>query len=265
MCCRSTSVAYQNLPLNVISWNISNAQPSFSAPDFTKRSQDSPRLIREECLQSSIPSVIALQECPYPNFGSELFTSLGYVSAGTRQSHCGYCDLLVQNELISNNKKIQSIQLPNHLPSVAAKIELPNKTQIAVSSSHLQPFKEGANKRLLQCMSLMDCMTKESNNCILLGDMNMRVSEDKDVEGAGLVDCWKAAGSSKDTKFTWNSYTNKYNEGCFEYTARYDRCYVYGDVFRVKEFGFIGNCPVMGNKGDYLSDHFGLRVGIDIT
>jgi len=37
----------------------------------------------------------------------------------------------------------------------------------------------------------------------------MRVSEDKDVEGAGLVDCWKAAGSSKDTKFTWNSYRNK--------------------------------------------------------
>ena len=246
------SAAYQNLPLNIISWNISNAQPSFSSPNFTKRSQDAP----------STPSIIALQECPYPNFGSELFTSLGYVSAGTRQSHCGYCDLLIQREL---SNKIQSIQLPNHLPSVAAKIELPNKTQIAVSSSHLQPFKEGANKRLLQCMSLMDCMTKESNNCILLGDMNMRVAEDKDVEGAGLVDCWKAAGSSKDTKFTWNSYTNKYHEGCFEYTARYDRCYVYGDVFRVKEFGFIGNHPVMGNKGDYLSDHFGLRVGIDIS
>jgi len=113
-----------------------------------------------------IESIIALQECPYPNFGSELFTSLGYVSADTpRQSHCGYCDLLIQKELISN--KIQPIQLPNHIPSVAAKIELPNKKEICISSSHLQPFKEGANKRLLQCMSLMDCMTKESNNCIL--------------------------------------------------------------------------------------------------
>ena len=94
--------------------------------------------------------------------------------------------------------------------------------------------------------------------------MNMRVSENKNIEGAGLIDCWKAAGSSKDAKFTWNSYTNKYHEGCFEYTARYDRCYVYGDVFRVKEFGFIGNRPIEGS-GDYLSDHFGLRMGLEIS
>ena len=250
--------SYQNLPLNILSWNISNAHPSFSAPDKLQRSQDAPRLIREECLRYT-PDIIALQECPYPSFGSDEFTN--YVSVGTRQSHCGFVDLLIRNEL----QNVQPITLPKHLPSVATTIALPNETKITVSSSHLAPFKEGADQRLMQCMTLLDCMYTESPNCILLGDMNMRVAEDVNIENAGLIDAWKSAGANSDSKFSWNTFTNKYHEGCYQYRARYDRCYIRGDVFSVREFGLIGNHPVENRSGDYLSDHFGLSIRLDVT
>ena len=272
--------AYQpssTFPLTLLSWNISNAKPSFSAPNnIHQRAQDAPRLIREECLRYT-PDIIALQECPYPQFGTEEFTDDGYISAGTQQSHCGYVDLLIRKELIEqddNDVKFQPIHLPKMhpimtnlpIPSVATKIQLPNNTNVAISSSHLSPFKDNANLRLLQIMTLMDSMiNNECDNCILLGDMNMRKAEDKDIENAGLIDAWKTCGSKRNTNFTWNSYVNRYHDGGFKFRARFDRCYVYGEDISVREFGLIGNNPVDGTEGDYLSDHFGLKVGLDIS
>ena len=92
--------AYQppssTFPLTLLSWNISNAKPSFSAPNIHQRAQDAPRLIREECLRYT-PDIIALQECPYPQFGTEEFTDDGYISAGTQQSHCGYSKCILSS------------------------------------------------------------------------------------------------------------------------------------------------------------------------
>ena len=273
--------SYQSFPLSLISWNISNTQPSFSAPDWVQRSKESPRLIREECLRShapsadgddhvvgSMPDVIALQECPHPLFGYDLFGPSGYVSMGSQPSHCGYVDLLVRKEIAmrSNTKPILAVQKYN-LPSVAATIELPNEITISISSNHLAPFKDGAFQRKMQCMTLMDLQNQQSDNCILMGDFNMRAAEDKDIENAcdgGWVDAWKECGSNSDVKFSWNSYANRYHDGGFKFRARFDRCYARGEALSVKHFGFVGN-EFLEKKGDYLSDHFGLRVGIDVA
>lgn len=273
MAARVPVASYQSFPLTLCSWNIANAAPSFSAPDTVQRCKDSPRLIREECLrarpaQTSSPDIIALQECPFPSFGIEEFGPSGYVSMGTQQSHCGYVDLLVRKELTMRDQSAQPIPEVKqyHLPSVAATIELPNKTKISVSSSHLAPFKEGAYQRLTQCTALMELMNQRTDNCILLGDFNTRAAEDKGIESTcdgGWIDAWKGTGSNPKVKFTWDSFVNRYHEGGFKFRARFDRCYVRGEALGLQNFDFIGNACAE-TKGDYLSDHYGMLVGLDV-
>ncbi|KAL9180215.1 hypothetical protein ACHAXT_008185 [Thalassiosira profunda] len=256
--------AYQGgIPLSLISWNVALGRPSAVAPDFSKRALDAPQLIRDACLNGA-PDVIALQECPSPRFGHAEFASAGYASMGSRPSHCGYCNLLVKEELGS----AAPIELPKDLPAVAAAVALPNGTTVALSSSHMAPFKEGAYERLLQCQSLMGALSEEADNCILLGDMNMRAAEDTGVEnasGGGWIDAWKGAGADPSLKFSWNSFANRYHEGGFKFKARFERCYLRGEALEVNRYGFVGDKPVEGRRGDYLSDHFGLAMGVDVA
>eukprot|EP00984_Skeletonema_dohrnii_P019519 scaffold9347_cov195-Skeletonema_dohrnii-CCMP3373.AAC.5 len=253
-------------PLSIVSWNIAEAAPSFAAPCFDTRSRDAPRLIRECILgsgrSSRPPDIIALQECPYPSFGTETFVEQGYVSAGgTTLSHCGYVDLLLKKQLAENSRPIS---LDRNLSSVACRIALPNQTTISVSSSHLAPFKHGAGTRLRQCQNLKESLHQESgNNMILLGDYNMRQSEDKAIENILGIDAWKAAGSNYRNKFTWDSFSNEYHEDGFSFRARFDRCYAGGDKIHVNRFGLIGNKAVVGTK-DFLSDHYGMIIGFDV-
>lgn len=339
-------------PLTLVSWNIAEMKPSRSAPrgrsNEIRREVEARRLIRETCLlhfqdggsnaasssstsdvqvppssrlgttnastssSPSSPDIIALQECPYPSFGQYEFGPHGYISAGTRASHCGYVDLLVRKELISSSPttttmqpttastsavvgadgystpltakersrevedrhphplRMETIPTPN-LPSVAATIVLPDSTKIAISSSHLMWSKEGAAERKQQYTSLMRQMLQHANNCILMGDFNMRTAEDAQAEnaaGAGWSDAWKASppGPTKDaSKFTWNSFINRYHEDGFQYRARYDRCYYRGeDIVGVNRFDLIGNQSVENRPGDYLSDHFGMAVVLGV-
>jgi endonuclease/exonuclease/phosphatase family metal-dependent hydrolase len=146
---------------------------------------------------------------------------------------------------------------------------LPNKTTVSVSSSHLAPFKHGAGTRLRQCQQLRESLLQESgNNMILLGDYNMRASEDTSIENILGIDAWKAAGSNQRNKFTWDSFANRYHEDGFAFRARFDRCYVGGseNIIQVNRFGLIGNKPVVGGGSakDFLSDHYGMIIGLDI-
>ena len=87
--------------LTIVSYNISFAEPSFAAPDRTRRSQESPHLIRDEILNQT-PDIIALQESPSETWGSSIFGP-EYISLGTTvAAHVpnGYIDLLVKRELL---------------------------------------------------------------------------------------------------------------------------------------------------------------------
>ena len=251
------------MPLTAVSWNIAEAAPSFSAPSFSRRERDAPRLIRECVLgDGRQPDIIALQESPYPSFGDETFFEQGYVSTGgTKLTHCGYVDLLLKKQLA---EKASRITLASGQPSVACRLVLPNNTTISVASSHLEPFKTGARVRRRQCQDLRDSLAHGSaNNMILLGDFNARQSEDKDMEKIVGIDAWKSCGSNNITKFTWDSFVNKYHQDGFSFRARFDRCYVGGSEINVKRFGLIGNKSVDSAK-DFLSDHYGMIIGLDV-
>lgn len=259
------------LSLSVVSWNISSAQPSQLAPNIALRSQRAPGLIRDECIRS-LPDVIALQETSHPNQGTDMFgtgsTGYSYVSIGTQVAHhtAEYVDLLVKRELYS---QCQTINLQN-LPAVAATINLPNGTRIAVASLHLPHTSQAAPERKRMCEAIMKGIVSQvGNNIILLGDFNMRKAEDKPTEGlvgGGWMDAWKVVtNSDKSRNFTWNSHDNLYHgPDNFQFTCRFDRCYARGAKLALREFQLIGNNTVEG-KGDYLSDHFGLAVRLDIA
>ncbi|KAK1746378.1 tyrosyl-DNA phosphodiesterase 2 [Skeletonema marinoi] len=261
--------------LTIVSWNISSAESSNVAPDPALRTREAPRLIREEILRSQ-PDVIALQETAYQSFGAEIFASSGYVSIGSQTAlHTNeYVDLLVKRELANGARRIslQSFQM-NELPAVAGIIALKNGTRIAIASLHLPHTKEAAPFREVLCGAIMEQLT--SQNCdgiILTGDFNMRGFEDKTTEklcGGKWKDAWKEATNTKtakETKFTWNSRVNMYHgPENFQWTCRLDRCYVKSEKGTLKHFGLIGNQPVDGNGGDYLSDHYGIVVKCDFA
>lgn len=179
-----------SLKLTFVSWNICEAKASAAAPDPTQRTQHASLLIREEFLSScsaehrissKLPDIIALQECPSPSWGQEAFVPFGYTSMGTKMSHCGWVDLLVCQDLAHNSRPI-NLGSWLDLPSVACVVTLLNQTDIAVSSSDLAPFGDGASERAEEFSELAKVVTKECSNCVMLGDYNMRQSEDRTFE-----------------------------------------------------------------------------------
>jgi endonuclease/exonuclease/phosphatase family metal-dependent hydrolase len=252
-----------SIPLNIVSWNISSAQPSQAAPNPTQRFQNASRLIREEVLRSN-PDIIALQETGSPERGGEIFPM--YRSLGTKVvlHTWEYVDLLIRREAFSN---VEVIAFPR-LPAVGALLTY-RGTKLIVVSIHLPHTKEAAPLRKRLCRSILQCVeTCDADDIILIGDFNMRKDEDTSIEqmAGGLTDAWKeVTNSDKKKMFTWNGHENMYHgPDSFKFTARFDRCYVRGGNIRLREFDLIGNQTIEGS-GDYLSDHYGLFVKCDVA
>jgi len=258
-------------PITLVSWNVSEFDNPISAraPNPLQRMRESSNLIRDECFNHStyLPDVIALQETPDSYWGTKTFGSYGYTSVGSATSHCGTVDLLVRKDFLQEGDSMSTpprlLDSYNQLPSVATLITLPNKTNIAISSSHLAPFNNGAAAREESIRSLVGSLSRKCNNVITIGDMNMRVAEDKKIEGIAGDDAWKVVGSNNESKYPWNVFVNPYHENGFRNRARYDRCYVKGNKVSVTRFDLIGNTPVEV-EGDYLSDHFGIIVEVTV-
>ena len=260
------------IPITIVSWNVSEFDNPISARAHNplQRMRESSNLIRNECFNHStyLPDVIALQETPDSYWGTKTFGSYGYTSVGSTMSHCGMVDLLIRKDFLQVGDSMSTpprlLDSYNQLPSVATILTLPNKTQVAVSSSHLAPSNDGAASREESIRSLVGSLSRKCDNVITIGDMNMRVAEDDKIEGIAGDDAWKVMGSNNASKYPWNVFVNPYHENGFQNRARYDRCYVKGGDVSVTRFDLIGNTPVDGVEGDYLSDHFGIIVEVTV-
>ena len=258
--------------LKITSMNIIGCVPSKSANDWTR--QHSEKAIRQEILNTD-PDVIALQECQGgANWAKRVFPS--YQFMGSVYSHMDQVMLLIKQGIKAEPVSVDV----KDFPAVIAKMDLRDgKNRLLVASVHLAPNESGANQRFREVETLIDEACYHSLPMLIIGDTNMTVAEDSAMENhLKLEDVWKAAGSDIQTKFTWNTKDNRkenkgfnrfYGDGTREYTARYDRIYMYGNSFVKIEnegttFDLIANKPVNGNNLHFLSDHFGMTSQIKI-
>lgn len=277
--------------LTFVTMNIAGCVPSQMAPDSWTQ-KDSIEAIRNEIISRN-PDIIALQESPG---GVEWVGPIfdGYKALGATYTHADQVVLLVKNE-------IKAILIPMAgLPVVMAELEFETsrRGRLLVASVHLQPWKTGDGRRKKQMEAIVEAAKSRSLPVVIAGDTNMRQTEDSIMEGdLGLLDVWKLAGSNPSTQFTWDTvdyrstffaglwqyfvgsettevYFNQYyGQDTRQYTARYDRIYIYNtnDSIEIKAtdetlkvtFDLIANKPMTSDL-DFLSDHFGVVSNIPI-
>ncbi|KAL4859396.1 Tyrosyl-DNA phosphodiesterase 2 [Chlorella vulgaris] len=210
------------------------------------------------------PHLISLQELDEmasQTIGGGL--AADYTHLGSAESHCGSTHIWALHSL-------QASPMPSAGCVAMAKIPLPlpegmsgtagSAGYFVFAGCHLEPFSDGAPMRLKQLEVALRSMPPRCR-LVLAGDLNMRNAEEPSVEGLGLSDASKWAGSK--ALFTWNSSINKYHgPEQRSYTARYDRVYLRG--WSCQQLQLIANEPVTPGHLDYLSDHFGLLATLQL-
>ena len=271
---RNKSSASQTIEgIRIVSMNIAGAIPSKSAPPTWNVS------LQESSLTSSIiasdPHIIFLQECPTETWADGRFNRNGIAykrPVRSKRSHAGYVTMLVQENLVAADK-----QGLDDLPIAAATLTWKGH-QIIIASVHLEPFEQGSQLRKRQVELLLHETDPNADAIIFAGDTNMRDSEDYDIESLGLLDAWKVAGASEETRFSWDTVAHGtgnekrqnlyYGQSTRAYQRRYDRVYFWKRDktlgLRVPSFELMANEPVSGSPYHYLSDHFGISCELDI-
>ena len=136
-----------------------------------------------------------------------------------------------------------------------------------LASCHFPPSTKNADQRAAQLETLLRHINDKDPEAavIFAGDMNMRDAETKGALKLGLQDAFILADSSNSSnggKFTWDSTVNQYAEGAKPFASRYDRVFVRG--LEVKGYSLVGDKPVGGKRGLYLSDHFGVCTQLQL-
>ena len=270
----ASSAARQLEELNLVSFNMAGCQPSKEAPsEWTK--QDSIDAMHDAVVQNN-PDILFLQECPGDIvWATRVFP--GYRAVGNTQSHADQVVLMVRNGISARLiSPIESDEFRAPIPMVVAELTSSSgERTLWVASMHLAPFESNSLQRKDQVRGLLQAAG--STPVLFAGDTNMREFEDETMESElGLLDVWKAAGSSEDTKWTWDTmdhgatFNRYYGETTRQYTARYDRVYFSGGgsaasspSFSVYSFDLMGNQPLR-NPYHFLSDHFGIESTVGL-
>ena len=261
--------------LVVASMNIAACEPSQSAPP--EWTVDNSTAALRGILLGMDADVIALQECPGgARWARDHFP--GYSVLGATYSHADQVMLMVRDGLKSSPTSSGERAVAS-LPAVVAELELDANVSLLVASVHLEPFERGDRKRQSQMRSLLNFAESKSSPILIMGDTNMRDTEDGAMEDElGLQDIWKLAGERDESRYTWDTIDHRhviggafnryYGSGTRQYQRRYDRIYFHGAGKAKMEgtptFELIANRP-MTSKLDFLSDHFGMASRLSLS
>ena len=271
------------LRLKLVTMNIAGMEPSQSAPESWNYAQQQEAILRE--VLRSDPDIIALQEAPSATLPSGLFDhdDKTYRQLHSVPSHAGYVTLLVRSEMETSAMKLES-----NVP-ISATILSWEDRRLVIASAHLAPFQQNSAQRQKEVETLIQGATNAAtaglaNALIFLGDTNMRSFEDQTMENdLGLVDAWKKAGSSPETRFSWDTMPHGQGDSAWRnlyyghrtraYQNRYDRVYI-KDLLRgsspsslhvhVPAFELVANKPVSESRYHFLSDHFGIATELEL-
>uniref|UniRef100_A0A914Y4C6 Endonuclease/exonuclease/phosphatase domain-containing protein n=1 Tax=Panagrolaimus superbus TaxID=310955 RepID=A0A914Y4C6_9BILA len=130
------------------------------------------------------------------------------------------------------------------------------KLRLVVIHSHLESMREHAQARKAQfseCMKRMEANLDPDTLVIFAGDLNIRDSELPMIHPQ-IKDAWIAAGSDKETRYTWDNMKNS-NKGLPNNVRyRFDRVYFNGP-FKKVDFSLAGTQQIRKIMC-YPSDHF---------
>jgi tyrosyl-DNA phosphodiesterase 2 len=130
------------------------------------------------------------------------------------------------------------------------------KLRLVVIHSHLESMREHAAARKAQfdeCMKKMEENLDPNTLVIFAGDLNIRDAELPTIHPQ-IKDAWIAAGSAKETRYTWDNMKNS-NKGLpNNVRCRFDRVYFNGP-YRKIDFSLAGTQQIRKIMC-YPSDHF---------
>jgi len=227
---------------SVLSWNIALCKPSNEAT--WSRDENARRI--EQCITEKGADVLCIQEAPSCDYWEGTALGETYNVVGSVETHCGFTMVLVKASTLALRLEIRGA------PAIGAIVD-----GVAYISMHLAPTKINANERIKQMCNIMASMPPSVQDFVVVGDSNMRKTEDTAFEGIGLGDAWKMTGQLKRKEHTWNSHINRYHLNGFEFISRFDRAYMRG--LHCKAFDLVANTK---SDGAFLSDHFGILLTV---
>jgi len=244
--------------LKVFSWNIARCCSSNDAENWGN-ARNFKEIVKR--IKAQDADILFLQECP-EYFCSQFEdnyrfkTPVGEVLKAI--SHAPYIYLLIHKRL---NPFITSSCFDSGMLLAECQVTLNEETHtLSLASMHLPPFKQGTKKRVASLETLRHHITGFEEEAIHLlgGDTNLRVGEFEKTTLSGCYrDAWVDAGRSKTSKWTWDSFKNKYHMNGFSFRSRYDRIFSLGNSTRKL---ICKRLEIINGKHEswYLSDHFGI-------
>jgi exonuclease III len=131
-----------------------------------------------------------------------------------------------------------------------------DKLRLVIIHSHLESMKEHSEARkaqFVECMKRMEENLDPNTLVIFGGDLNIRDAELPFIHPQ-IKDAWIAAGSNKETRYTWDMMKNKNKNLPNNVRCRFDRVYFNGPYKRI-DFG-LGGTQQIRKILCYPSDHF---------
>lgn len=244
----------------ILTWNVSAFNTCFNANYSIEQKRQ--MIIEAVKSMEKSPDVLCLQEVT-AELAQDLVFSTNYCLIDTVQTHCEMCCLFVSNDL--RQKLVAGSNAINVTDGiVSCDLQLSRTQLVRLASCHLAPFKENSQVRKEQLESFFKSSdASKVTHIVLAGDMNVRQDE-SDIwlakllpelsKGKDFNDAWCLSGRNANTKFTWDSFTNKYFNDGFKFKSRFDRVLVSSGI-QCKLYQLTGNAPV---DGCFLSDHFGI-------
>eukprot|EP00940_MAST-03C_sp_MAST-3C-sp2_P000600 g600.t1 len=234
------------------------------------------------------PDVLALQGIPSgANFLEYAEVKRDFVDIATAKSLDGSVKLLTRRHLQSYIKTFASIG-----PAVVMKLQTSANSVAFVASMSLSPFAINAKDRKMEIENVLSWCRKHANVSLsssslpssslpgkyygfLCGQMNLRTFEDKLIEAmpsnvadcTRLYDAWKTFGSPSDAKYTWDSFSNKFEHTSLRFRSRFERIITFdaSGALRPNEFYLVGNKPLGKSTGHFLTSNFGVLANFDIS
>lgn len=223
-----------------LSWNLCLLQPSAEAPPNWRMDLTESK-IREFILELD-PDFVFFQELP---------ALVPYVE--------GY-DLIPSNT-ISHSGTIATIAKEGLMDDLESKaigrfgvFTAVRSARLTFANVHLEPGRDGDFKRLEMINTIKN--TCPTSALAIIGDTNMRVTEEESLKPIGLV-------GARPPRPTWNTKLNKYRDNGRAFTSYFTR-YFHTDCVEIDNIEVHDN-PV-NHEGDefFLSDHFALSGRVSV-